>query len=228
MKEINRYYIERLFPENAETTFVRYLHTAPFQSDKNRRDFLCKTFVRATLAEKELLSDCVELQPHFVEMMLTIAKAVTGHEKLLGGFRGTLSGFLKIFKDKLVDSLSCELLSRFVELISIIPVDIYVDQTFVVNGLIAKILERATENEEVRIDILLKIKQFKESSAKSHLLEQVKMEWFLFMIHGMSSTHKDSAAVERGIWVLRVPLGRWSGMILKNKEIKELKLILIF
>lgn len=152
---------------------MRYLHAAPFATDKSRRDFLCKTFVRATLAEKVLLSECAELQPHFIHMMLTIAKAIAGHEKLLMGFRATFSGFLKLFKEKLVDSLALNCTQGFIELVSIIPLDIYVEQTFVVNGLIAKILERsAAENdEELRVELQQKIKQFPESSAKSHLLE---------------------------------------------------------
>lgn len=172
LKEMNRLYVERLFAE--ELDFVRFLHVAPFRSDKNRRDFLCATFVRATLAEKERLSECDELRPHFVDMMLSITKAVVGHEPLLFGFRSCFSGFLKVLKEKLLSKLEAESLMGFVDVVCLLPLDIYSDQMFVVNGVILSILEGT--DEEAKQKILQKVKEFPESPGKSHLLEQIAAE----------------------------------------------------
>lgn len=172
MKELNRFYVEKLFPENEETRFVRYLHPATFQTDKNRRDFLCKIFVRATPGEKKWLAECQELQKHFLGMMLTITKAASGHEKLFVGYRGAFSGFLKIFKEKLLDALPFDDVCRFIDLVAVLPVDIYTDQSFIVNGVVEKIMEQAEQEEEgKKKELQKKIREFPPSSAKTHLLE---------------------------------------------------------
>lgn len=171
---MNRFYVERIFTEEPELDFVRYLHAAPFRSDKSRRDFLCKTFVRATLGEKERLSDCDQLKPHFVDMMLSITKAVAGHEPLLVGFRSCFSGFLKIMKERLLSQVALDNLLGFVVVVGLLPLDIYADQMFVVNSVILSILDR-TEG-EARQEILQKVKEFPESSGKSHLLERIATE----------------------------------------------------
>lgn len=121
------------------------------------------------------MADCEDLQPHFIDMMLTITKAIAGHEKLLTGYRGAFTGFLKIFKEKLIDSLEVEIITRFVELVALLPLEIYVEQTFVVNGVIAKILERVRADEEHKRELHEKIRGIPESSAKVHLLQQIQV-----------------------------------------------------
>lgn len=165
--------MEKLFAENTPTDFVRFLHAAPFPTEKSRRDFLCKVFVRATAEEKEWLSDCEELQPHFVDMMLTITKAIVGQEKLQIGFRAAFTGFLKIFKEKLLEKLSQGNSIRFLDIVSILPADIYSDQSFVINSVIVTILER-TEDGQQEEEVERKISQFPESSGKAHLLTLIK------------------------------------------------------
>lgn len=179
MKELNRFYIEKLFPGNWDTSFVRYLHPATFQTDKNRRDFLCKIFVRATMGEKEWLAECQELREHFLGMMLTITKAASGHDKLLVGYRGAFSGFLKIFMEKLLDSLPFDEARRFIDLVAVLPVDIYTEQSFIVNGVVERIMERAAGQEgeeEKKQEMQRKIRAFPQSSAKTHLLELLLRE----------------------------------------------------
>lgn len=174
LKELNRFYVEKLFPESSDVNLVQYLHPAAFTTDKNRRDFLCKTFVRATQKEKELLADCEELQPLFIDMMETITKAVSSHEKLLVGFQGTFTGFLKIFKEKLIEKLPFECVSRFVDLVLIIAKAVYEEQAFVINGLIEKILEMDT-SEEVRHHLRGKIEKLSESAGKWNLMELIEV-----------------------------------------------------
>lgn len=158
-----------------ETDFVHYLHSSPFQTDKNRRDFLCKTFVRATEMEKRILAECEELRPHLLDMMLTIAKAVTGHEKLLNGFRGSFTGFIKIFKEKVAENISHENFDKFLKVIAAIPSEIYVEQSFVVNKLIVEMLKMKETGEE-KEEVIRNIEQFPESSGKTHLLEQIRVQ----------------------------------------------------
>lgn len=178
MKEMNRYYAEALFSRDGPTGFVEYLHGTGLATDKRRRDFLCKTFVRATMQEKERLAECKELQPHFVEMVVTVTKAVKGNEQLLVAYKMVFSGFLKVFQGRLVDELDEEIVGSFVDLVAQLPVEIYEEHSFVVNALIARVLERASggaEDELRENELREKINAFPESAAKAHLLSSLTM-----------------------------------------------------
>lgn len=171
MKEMNRYYIEKLFQEDKELDFVKFLHPGSFATDKNKKDFLCKIFVRATLSEKRILASCEDLRPFLLDTMWTIAKAVNGNEKLHGGFQGTFVGLLIIFKENLGRAGWGDN-SRFLDLVSLLPVDLYGEHSFVVNDICVKILGMANSGAD-RKKMELTISGFPECPAKSHLLEQI-------------------------------------------------------
>lgn len=173
MKEMNRFYIDCQLNKDKKVSFIEYLHPGEFKSDKDAHDFLTKTFVRATLAEKRELSENHELQKHFISMMLTITKAAAGHVNLVPGYRGTLTGFLIVFKETLLEKLPIEITRQLVDLVALIPTDIYEEQSFVVNGMIKRVFEKTKDREEI-VGLEAKIAKFTESSAKSHLLELIR------------------------------------------------------
>lgn len=170
LKELNRYWIDKILQEDGELDFVRYLHPSPFQTEKNKQEFLCKTFIRATAMEKELLARTKELQPLFLDMMLTITKAVAGNAKVCNGFEATFVGFIKVFKDILLETE--ERADRFLEIVANLPVKTYTDHTFVVNNICVQIIESA-KSELDSMTFKSIIQEFPESSAKLHLLEQL-------------------------------------------------------